>query len=106
MAHQTVKSSYASLVDRLNRHPQGAPPSDVLYQILALLFSEREASLVAQLPIRPFTASKAARIWKLPELVRSSISWRAAPSFSTSKTTGGVKGSSCRRPWPAFSSSP
>jgi ferredoxin len=30
-----------------------------------MLFSEREAGLVAQLPIKPFTADKAARIWKL-----------------------------------------
>jgi Na+-translocating ferredoxin:NAD+ oxidoreductase RNF subunit RnfB len=30
-----------------------------------MLFSEREAGLVAQLPIKPFTAEKAARIWKL-----------------------------------------
>jgi ferredoxin len=30
-----------------------------------MLFSEREAGLVAQLPIKPFTAEKADRIWKL-----------------------------------------
>jgi len=30
-----------------------------------MLFSEREAQLVAQLPIKPFTAKKAARIWKM-----------------------------------------
>ncbi len=29
-----------------------------------MLFSEREAALVARLPIRPFTADKAARLWK------------------------------------------
>ena len=68
MAHQTVKSGYTSLVDRLNRYPQGAPPSDVLYKILELLFSKEEAGLVALLPIRPFTAKKAAGIWKRPEL--------------------------------------
>jgi hypothetical protein len=39
----------------LNRFPQGAPPSETLYQILKILFSEREAGLVAQLPIKPFT---------------------------------------------------
>jgi Pyruvate/2-oxoacid:ferredoxin oxidoreductase delta subunit len=68
MAHNTVKSGYIDLVDRLNRFPQGAPPSDVLYQILELLFSQKEAELVALLPIRPFTVSKAARIWKMSEL--------------------------------------
>ena len=64
MAHQTVKAGYEQLVDRLNRFPQGAPPSDVLYAILKMLFSEREAGLVALLPIRPFTAKRAARVWK------------------------------------------
>ncbi len=65
MAHLTPRSAYTSLVERLNRFPQGAPPSERLYQILEMLFSEREAGLVAQLPIKPFTAEKANRIWKL-----------------------------------------
>jgi Na+-translocating ferredoxin:NAD+ oxidoreductase RNF subunit RnfB len=65
MAHLTAKSAYAHLVDRLNQFPQGAPPSDLLYRILGLLFTEREAELVAQLPIRPFTAARAASVWKL-----------------------------------------
>ncbi len=67
MAHATLRSGYASLVERLNRFPQGAPPSEVLYRILALLFSEREARLVALLPIRPFTAEQAARAWRVSE---------------------------------------
>ena len=54
-----------SLVERLNRLPQGAPPSDTLYAILKLLFTEKEAELVALLPIRPFTARHAARAWKM-----------------------------------------
>lgn len=65
MAHHTLKSSYSRLADRLNRFPQGAPPSQLLYKILALLFSEKEAELVAQLPIKPFTVEKASQIWKL-----------------------------------------
>ncbi|MBI9098838.1 MAG: 4Fe-4S binding protein [Spirochaetaceae bacterium] len=66
MAHRTLKkSSYDNLIDRLNRFPQGAPPSETLYQILKVLFSEREAELVSLLPIRPFTAEKAARNWKM-----------------------------------------
>ncbi len=69
MAHETVKSAYKKLVDRLNRFPQGAPPSDILYKILEMLFSEKEAEYVSLLPIRPFTAKKASEIWKktLPE---------------------------------------
>ncbi len=57
-------SSYADLVDRLNRFPQGAPPSRLLNKILKLLFSEKEAGLVSLLPIKPFTSQKASRIWK------------------------------------------
>ncbi|MCD6566806.1 MAG: hypothetical protein J7K53_12780 [Bacteroidales bacterium] len=34
MAHNTVKTGYAHLIDRLNRHPQGAPPAEVLFNIL------------------------------------------------------------------------
>lgn len=67
MAHLTVRSGYESLVDRLNRMPQGAPPSDALYGILKLLFSEREAGLVALLPIKPFTSKEAAGAWKTSE---------------------------------------
>jgi ferredoxin len=67
MAHATARGAYATLTERLNRFPQGAPPSDLLYRILALLFSEREAGLVAQLPIRPVTVRKAARIWGMRE---------------------------------------
>jgi ferredoxin len=64
--HNTIKSnSYTSLVKRLNRFPQGAPPSNLLFKILKVLFSEREAKLVSELPIKPFTDKKAAAIWKL-----------------------------------------
>ncbi|MEI7422315.1 MAG: 4Fe-4S dicluster domain-containing protein [Prolixibacteraceae bacterium] len=65
MAHHTLKTAYSDLVDRLNRFPQGAPPSDLLNKILKILFSEKEAQLVSLLPIKPFTAAKAANIWKL-----------------------------------------
>jgi len=65
MAHHTVKSSYSQLADRLNRFPQGAPPSQVLFKILKMLFSEKEAALVSLMPIKPFTAKKAGRIWKM-----------------------------------------
>jgi ferredoxin len=67
MAHLTSKSAYQQLSDRLNRFPQGAPPTDLLFKILALLFSEREAALVAQLPVKPFNAQQAAAIWKIDE---------------------------------------
>ncbi len=65
MSHTTLKSGYAELVERLNRFPQGAPPSDTLYKILQILFSEKEAQLVSLLPIKPFTAAKASQVWKM-----------------------------------------
>ena len=74
MAHRTVKASaYEHLVDRLNRLPQGAPPSKTLYQILKILVSEKEAGLIAQLPIKPFRVADAARRWKLSERESRSI---------------------------------
>ncbi|WP_300668406.1 4Fe-4S binding protein [Desulfoluna sp.] len=65
MAHRTLKTAYSTLADRLNRFPQGAPTSERLFQILAMLFSEEEAKLVALIPIKPFTTKKAAAIWKM-----------------------------------------
>jgi len=62
-----LTSAYKDLSDRLNRFPQGAPPSELLYRILAMLFSEEEAGLVALLPIKPFTADTAARCWNMGE---------------------------------------
>ncbi len=65
MAHHNLKSTYSRLVDRLNRFPQGAPPSELLNKILKILFTQKEANLVSLLPIKPFTAEKASRIWKM-----------------------------------------
>jgi Na+-translocating ferredoxin:NAD+ oxidoreductase RNF subunit RnfB len=65
MAHHSLKSAYTSLTERLNRFPQGAPPSELLEKILRILFSEKEAKLVSLLPIKPFTPEKAAGIWKM-----------------------------------------
>lgn len=65
MAHHTLQSAYSRLAERLNRFPQGAPPGELLFKILSVLMREEEAGLVAMLPIRPFTAGKAAGIWKM-----------------------------------------
>jgi Na+-translocating ferredoxin:NAD+ oxidoreductase RNF subunit RnfB len=65
MAHRTLKTAYSSLADRINRFPQGAPASELLFRILRILFREEEAGLVALLPIKPFTADTAAAIWKM-----------------------------------------
>ena len=65
MAHLSARGAYQDLVERLNRFPQGAPPSDLLYRILQMLFSEEEARRVAVLPIKPFRADEAAKRWKV-----------------------------------------
>jgi formate hydrogenlyase subunit 6/NADH:ubiquinone oxidoreductase subunit I len=67
MSHLSTKQSYKSLEERINRFPQGAPPSETLFKILSILFSEKEAELVALLPIKPFTVKTASRIWKMKE---------------------------------------
>ena len=66
MSHLTLKRSYQTLADRLNRFPQGAPPTELLFRILEVLFSPEEAALVALLPIRPFNVAAAARVWRKP----------------------------------------
>lgn len=66
MAHATLKGSYRSLAERINLFPQGAPPTELLFRILEVLFTVEEAALVARLPIRPFDAATAARVWKKP----------------------------------------
>ncbi len=65
MAHRTPRSSYQTLTNRLNLYTQGAPPSELLYRILALLFTEKEAELVAGLPVKPFTSEQAAKNWRV-----------------------------------------
>ena len=67
MAHIAAQSAYRRLTERLNHFPQGASPSVLLTKILKILFDEKEAELVSLLPIKPFTAKRAARIWQVPE---------------------------------------
>ncbi|WP_147568506.1 4Fe-4S dicluster-binding protein [[Clostridium] dakarense] len=67
ISHINAKNAYKSLEERINKFPQGAPPSETLYKILNVLFTEKEASLVAQLPIKPFRVKTAAKIWSVSE---------------------------------------
>ncbi|MGI6451120.1 MAG: 4Fe-4S dicluster domain-containing protein [Desulfitobacteriia bacterium] len=67
MGHITSKDAYKSLTERINLFAQGAKPTETLYSILQVLYTEMEAKMVAQLPIRPFTARKAAKIWGISE---------------------------------------
>jgi Pyruvate/2-oxoacid:ferredoxin oxidoreductase delta subunit len=67
MAHLTGRTGYKNLVDRYNKFPQGAPESESLYHILQVMFTEKEASMVSLLPIKPFSVKDAAKIWKVSE---------------------------------------
>jgi hypothetical protein len=67
MSHHTARESYRKLSERINRFPQGAPPTELLFQILAVLFTPAEVELVALLPIKSFTAETAALLWKKSE---------------------------------------
>lgn len=67
MGHLTARDAYKNLEDRINWFTQGAPPSDTLYKILQVLYSEKEAKWAALLPVRPFTLKKAAKIWGTTE---------------------------------------
>ena len=73
MAHSASQSAYRRLNERLNRFPQGAPPSQLLTKILMLLFDRREAELVSLLPIRPFSARRAASVWQMSEKEAANI---------------------------------
>ncbi len=64
MSHETARESYRRLAERLNRFPQGAPPTKLLFQILEVLFTSEEAELVSLLPIKPFNVKAAAHAWK------------------------------------------
>lgn len=66
MTHSARCSGYHQLAVRLNKFPQGAPPSERLYDILKILFSPEDARLVALLPIRAFRAEQAGRAWNMP----------------------------------------
>jgi ferredoxin len=65
MTEAAPHPNFVRLAERLNRFPQGAPPTPSLFKILQVLFSEKEAGLVAQMPIKPFTAEQASRIWNM-----------------------------------------
>ena len=67
MGHITSKNAYKSLEERINWFTQGAPASETFYKILQVLYTEPEARAVSQLPVRPFTIARAAKIWHVSE---------------------------------------
>lgn len=73
MSHIVGKDAYKSLEERLNKFPQGAPPSETLYKILSMMFTQKEAALVAKLPIKSFNIKTASIIWKMDEVKTTKI---------------------------------
>ena len=73
MSHIVGKDAYKSLEERLNKFPQGAPPSETLYTILSMMFTEEEAALVAKLPIKSFNIKTASIIWNINEVNTTKI---------------------------------
>jgi hypothetical protein len=69
MAHHRVRSAYRDLIAGLNRFPQGAAPSELLFRILAILFSEREAALLKLPPLKQVLASRQLRSRYLEALI-------------------------------------
>lgn len=67
MGHLTTRDAYKNLEERINWFTQGAPPTETLYKILQVLYTEKEAKWAALLPVRPFTLKKAAKIWGTTE---------------------------------------
>lgn len=60
------KSHLIPLIDRLNRYPIGLVDNEKLREILALLFSEEEASIAAQFPLSETTAEELSTITGIP----------------------------------------
>lgn len=62
MSHMIGKESYKNLEERLNKFPQGTPPSETLYMILSLMFTEEEAALISLLPFREFNIKTTSKL--------------------------------------------
>ena len=60
------KAHLVPLIDRLNRYPIGLVDNEKLREILALLFSEEEASLAARFPLSEATADELSTITGVP----------------------------------------
>ena len=72
MAHLAGVSAYARLSDRLNRFPQGAPPSELLFAILSCC-QRKGGRPGGAASIRPFTVADAARAWKMKSAAARAI---------------------------------
>jgi ferredoxin len=68
LAHKTARKGYQELGERINRFPLGAHVSESLFKILSVLMTEKEASELALLPVKPIGVKQASFIWKVSEV--------------------------------------
>lgn len=61
------KSHLVPLIDRLNRYPVGLVDNEKLREILALLFSEEEASMAARFPLTEATSQQGSDVHPHPQ---------------------------------------
>lgn len=66
MGHITGKEAYLKLQKRLDRWPVGAPPSETLFKILKILFSEKEAIIASLMPMRMVSFDELSKKVKIP----------------------------------------
>lgn len=77
MGHITSKS-FKNLQARLDKNAQGVPESEVLQEILKILFTDEEAVAVSKLPIRFFDIKEASKKFKKTEVETEKILNRLA----------------------------
>jgi len=65
MGHIAAKGIYKDLQKRLDRNVVGAPEAKELYEILRIMYSEKEAAVAVRMPIAPTTFAEIARRTKL-----------------------------------------
>jgi Pyruvate/2-oxoacid:ferredoxin oxidoreductase delta subunit len=53
MGHLAIQKPYLALQERLHKNPIGAPPTEELYEVLRLRFTQEEAAVGARMPMTP-----------------------------------------------------
>jgi len=61
------KSSIIPLIDRLNKYPIGLVDNEILRELLAILFTEKEAYVASKFPLEEATLSEMSKYSKIPE---------------------------------------
>ena len=72
-SHNTARESYRQLSDRLNLFPQGAPPTELLFRILEVLFTPGGGRAGGAAADPALHGAAAAAVWGKPEAEARSI---------------------------------